>query len=198
MIASGRMRPRPSCVVRDEAKPVTVRAKSSNGIRAAGDRLTGHEENALDVEQNPCHGRARLYPRHTLSRDSARGDRAALLTLERTGRPARAEVRDAGGSGVRRRSVRIAHGCAEAKGHRTRGRGAAGDRPGRAKPGPQPGARARTARGPPARGTPGPAQARCDRADDGGEGAAPRREAAPSRAEAPAPADRVTGDGFPP
>jgi hypothetical protein len=44
-------------VVGDETQPVTVLAQLPHGLRSAGDRRAGDVENAVDVQENACHGR---------------------------------------------------------------------------------------------------------------------------------------------
>ena len=71
----------------------------------ARDRLTGHVQNTVDVEENGGHDRLRVYSGHEERRPSARGDPVAHVPLERARRPARAEIRDARRGGLRRGSV---------------------------------------------------------------------------------------------
>ena len=92
---------RPGRVVRDETQPVARLAQLLDRVRRPRDRFPRDLKDALDVQQNGRHGR-RVYSGHALGEHPPVGDRAALLALERTGRPARPEDRVAGGSGVRR------------------------------------------------------------------------------------------------
>ncbi len=66
----------------------------ADGPRRAVDRAAGDVQHALHVDQNRGHG-ARVYSRDPIRRHSALRDRAALLAVERAGRPARADARRA-------------------------------------------------------------------------------------------------------
>src|SRR6185312_8214727 len=128
--------------VRDEAEPVSGLAETAYRIGRTRQRLTGDVQDAVHVEQNRGHER-RLYSRHAFSRLAPGRGGAAGLPFERAGWAARAEVRDAGRRGLRRRGVERAKRRAEATSELARRTGAAGRGAGRAEPGAQPRARAR-------------------------------------------------------
>ena len=133
-------------VVGDEAEPVPVGAQPRDRLRRARDRLARDVEDAVDVEQNarPWSGESIRVTRSVSM--PARRDRAALLALERPGRPARAEDRDARRGDLRRRGLVGADRGAEAARGREGGPVAPRGRPGRAQPVAQPRARDRAAR----------------------------------------------------
>src|SRR5262245_62138718 len=132
-------------------------------------------------------GRPRLDPRHPLGDDPPVGDRPALLTVERPGRPARAEDGDPGGGDLRRRALGGADAAPEAAGRAEGGTGAPRSRSGRAEPDAKPGARDRAIGGGARRGAQSRAAGRSDQAEQGSRPKKARAEAPPKRGQAAPP-----------
>lgn len=136
-------------------------------------------------------GGSRLDTRHPLRPPSSRGDRDSRLAFERAGRPARAEVVDAGRGALRRRGVVRADGHPEAARRRAIRPRPARRRPGRAEPGAEPRARGRAPRREAARRAGRAAPPSCDASGQGSTRAAARRKAPPGADEsAPEAAER--------
>src|SRR5262245_8995599 len=160
-----------------------VLAQPPHSLADSVDRAARDVEDTVDVQENGGHG-ARVYSRHALGLHPALGDRPALLPVEWSGRPARAEERNAGRSDLRRRGLVGAHVTPEAAGRPESGLAASRSRAGRAEPDKKPGARDRAI----GRATRGRAQSRAaasrDEAEQSRRRETPRAEAPPLRDEA--------------
>ena len=170
---------RPRRVVGDEAEPVPVGPESPHRLGPAGHGLARHVQDAVDVEQNRRHA-PRVYSRAPRACDPAGRDPASDFALERAGRPACPEDRVASRGALRRRRLGDALGRAEGPARTRRRPGGPGRRAGRAEPVPEPRARTRASRRA-LRAALRTRPRRRDEADDGGEGAASRRERLRSR-----------------
>src|SRR5262245_2857182 len=170
-------------VIGDKAQAVAGLAQILDRLRGTWNSAPRDLEHALDVQQNGRHGR-RVYSGDALGEPPPVGDRAAVLALERTGRPARSEDRIESRGGLRRRDVERTHGATEEPGDRARRAGSARSRAGRAEPVAEPGAGRRAAgRAAPSR-APRRAAPEADEADRGLAGTAAGAEAPPRRGQA--------------